>query len=343
MQRARPLAVLAHDHRAAGVPNNLFSFVWRTSGWHQPWLAAMSILAFLLGTVPLEIQRRIINDALKGGLLRRVLMLVALYMLVVLALGLVKLMLNLYRNWLGERAIRDLRGAVFASAVSEASERERIEGVQLSVLLDEAEPVGNFVGECFSQPVQQAGLLISVSAYLAYLQPLMAIVSLTVLVPQMALVAPIQAAINRRISRRIDILRALSGGVVVTAGAIDTDQSQHRRIDQVFRLNMSIYRLKFTLNFLTNVIAHSGTAAILGMGGYYVITGVTEVGTVVAFLAGLGQILQPWDELVTWYRDMASTRIKYRYLQNACAIGALGMMATVDPPAPDRELRPVRG
>ena len=88
MQLAPELAVVAHDHRAAGVPKNIFSFVWRTSGWHQPWLAAMSILAFLLGTVPLEIQRRIVNDALRGGLLRRVLMLVALYMLVVLTLGL---------------------------------------------------------------------------------------------------------------------------------------------------------------------------------------------------------------------------------------------------------------
>jgi ABC-type bacteriocin/lantibiotic exporter with double-glycine peptidase domain len=93
---------------------------------------------------------------------------------------------------------------------------------------------------------------------------------------------------------------------------------------------MSIYRLKFTMNFLTNLTVHLGTAAVLGLGGYFVIVGQTEVGTVVAFLSGLSQVLDPWDELVTWYRDMRATQVKYGLLQKASQIGALDWLPALD-------------
>ncbi|WP_425486939.1 hypothetical protein [Microvirga thermotolerans] len=41
------------------------------------------------------------------------------------------------------------------------------------------------------------------------------------------------------------------------------------------------------------------------------VRGRTEVGTVVAFIAGLGQINDPWGDLVNWFRDLKVTRTKY--------------------------------
>ncbi|MGC4056879.1 MAG: hypothetical protein QM743_02000, partial [Chitinophagaceae bacterium] len=40
-----------------------------------------------------------------------------------------------------------------------------------------------------------------------------------------------------------------------------------------------------------------GTAVILGIGGYLVIQGRTEIGTVVAFVAGLAKINNPCDDI----------------------------------------------
>jgi ABC-type multidrug transport system fused ATPase/permease subunit len=312
------------------VPASLFGFVWRISGRHQPWLAAVTVLVFLLGTVPLEIQRRIVNDAFKQSSIEQIVTLVIVYVLVILALGLLKLGLNLYRNWVSESAVRTLRNAVFCRPPGPSSERKWVEGVQLSVILEEAEPVGGFVGASLSQPLQQAGLLITVTAYLIYLQPWMALIIAGVLIPQIIVVATLQAAVNRRVSRRIGVLREMSRGIVTAEGAIDLDHSQHDRIGTVFGLNMSIYKLKFVMNFLTNLTAHLGTAAVLGLGGYLVVVGQTEVGTVVAFLSGLRQVLDPWDELVTWYRDMRATQIKYALLQAASEIGAMAWQPTSD-------------
>ena len=43
--------------------------------------------------------------------------------------------------------------------------------------LSEAEPIGAFVGSSVSEPLLQGGILISVFAYMVYLQPMMALVA----------------------------------------------------------------------------------------------------------------------------------------------------------------------
>ena len=60
-----------------------------------------------------------------------------------------------------------------------------------------------------------------------------------------------------------------------------------------------------------NLMHHLGICAILVLGGYWIIQGRTEVGTVVAFLSGLTQLNDPWGDLVNWYRDLRVTQTKY--------------------------------
>jgi ABC-type bacteriocin/lantibiotic exporter with double-glycine peptidase domain len=42
--------------------------------------------------------------------------------------------------------------------------------------------------------------------------------------------------------------------------------------------------------------------------------GRTEVGTVVAFISGLTKINDPWNDLVTFFRDMTNARVKYQLI-----------------------------
>jgi hypothetical protein len=55
-------------------------------------------------------------------------------------------------------------------------------------------------------------------------------------------------------------------------------------IDQVFALNMGIFRIKYALNLLMNVTYHCSVAAALGLGGYFAATGRIEAGSVVAIV-----------------------------------------------------------
>ena len=309
----------------ANVPRTLMSFVWRVSGWHQLVLIGMSGLVLLIEIAPLEIQRRVVNDAFKGGAFEPILALVGAYMAVTVAEGVLKLVLNIYRNWLGESAVRWLRQAVFEVAHGNGNRpvAAETEGIQLSIVLDEAEPVGGFVGVSVSEPVLQVGVLVVVTAYLIYLQPVMALVMAGVFIPQVLFVPVMQAAINRRIAHRVLLLRGLSTGIVGAGGARDADGAQQHRIQSVFATNMAIYWLKYTMNVLMNLMNHAGVATILALGGYFVVTGHTEIGTVVAFLSALAKVNDPWGELVTWYRDMRAAQVKYALVRDSAAIGAI--------------------
>jgi ABC-type bacteriocin/lantibiotic exporter with double-glycine peptidase domain len=84
---------------------------------------------------------------------------------------------------------------------------------------------------------------------------------------------------------------------------------------------MGIFKLKFTMNFLMNLMHHLGVATVLGVGGWYAAQGRIEVGTVVAFVSGLAKVNDPWGDVVNWYREM--TLVEMRYELVAEAMGAL--------------------
>jgi ABC-type multidrug transport system fused ATPase/permease subunit len=304
------------------LPGSLFRYIWTQGGLHQGGLAALSVAVFLLSAVPLEIQRRVVNDALLKGTFRSILWLAVAYVAVAIAQGALKLAMNVYRGWVSEKAVRHLRRTVTVS-VEVAGEAPSIpsaeaDGIEISMVLSEVEPVGAFIGSSVSEPLLQGGVLLSVFGYMIFLQPEMALICLAVLSPQVVFVPLMQHAMNVRARERIRILRDVSGGIVAHDHAEGSAIAlQNSRIDRVFTLNMVIYKLKFSMNFLMNGIYHLGIAAILAVGGWYVLQGRIEAGTVVAFLSGLAKVNEPWGDIVNWFREMTVSRVKYGLIADA--------------------------
>src|SRR5260370_31966279 len=83
---------------AAAIPGNVYRYVLNTSGWHQLALVVLTVAVFLLEIVPLELQRRIVNDLVKHREYRFVIVLCAVYAGTVLLQGGTKLVLNIYRS-----------------------------------------------------------------------------------------------------------------------------------------------------------------------------------------------------------------------------------------------------
>src|SRR5580704_19214881 len=71
----------------AEMPRNIFRYVLKTSGWHQLFLLLLTVGVFLLEVVPLELQRRIVNDLVKHRDYRLVIVLCAVYAGAVLRAG----------------------------------------------------------------------------------------------------------------------------------------------------------------------------------------------------------------------------------------------------------------
>jgi ABC-type multidrug transport system fused ATPase/permease subunit len=290
-------------------------YVIQSSGRHQLGLAALSAAVFGLSSVPLELQRRIVNDAIKTGATRTILWLAITYAGVALLEQLFKMALNIYRAWVSEDAVRTLRRTLEDIEESGLGEGDSV-GTHTAMAVAEAEPIGGFVGMAISEPLLQAGILVSVIGYMAWLEPWTLPLSAGFLLPQMLFVPALQGAINRRAGERIKTLRHLSGDIV------DTGVPAEAHVQRVFALNMGIYKLKFGMNLGMNMMYALSVAVALGVGGWFAVSGWIEVGTVVAVVSGLGKLNDPWGDLVSWGRELSVDSVKYRLF--ADAIGRQG-------------------
>jgi hypothetical protein len=118
-----------HEFNAApagALPRNVFRYVLGTSGLHQLFLLALTVSVFLLEVVPLELQRRIVNNLVKHRPFSWVVSLCAVYVGIVLVQGGTKLALNIYRGWVGERAKRELRRRVHTFVETGAHARDEL-------------------------------------------------------------------------------------------------------------------------------------------------------------------------------------------------------------------------
>ncbi len=154
----------------------------------------------------------------------------------------------------------------------------------------------------------------SVFGYLTWLNPFMSLVAFAAFSPQFVFVPLMQRAINRRVRQRIAVLRAASANVIDThAEAVRF--AREAQFDEVFKLNMWIFELKYSLNFLMNITLNLGTIGILALGGWYVVKGSADIGTIVAFVTGLRSVSSPWGSLVSWFQNAWVTSAKYDLLQ----------------------------
>jgi ABC-type bacteriocin/lantibiotic exporter with double-glycine peptidase domain len=82
---------------------------------------------------------------------------------------------------------------------------------------------------------------------------------------------------------------------------------------------LGIFRLKFTMNFLMNYLHHLGIAGVLLIGGWQVIEGKLDLGTVVAFISSLARINEPLGGIVDYFREVTSAQVKYQMIASALA------------------------
>lgn len=300
------------------LPRTIMGYVLSATGRHQIGLAALAVAVFLLSAVPLEFQRRIVNDLTEKHAFNNVLWLAVGYAGVALADQLLKMLLNIYRGWVAEDTVRSLRRTIVDADIGEeiASPSPVDAGVEIAMILEEAEPIGGFVALAVSQPLMQGGILVSVIVYIFTLQPYLALLGIAFFLPQVLFVPLMQRAINARARRRILTKREMSGTLVDARGE-SVAEAETVGIERIFSLNMGIYWLKYVMNLLMNLMHHLSVAVALCVGGWLTLEGRIEVGSVVAIVGGLGKLNDPWGDLVDWAREMSVVRVKYRLFAEA--------------------------
>lgn len=312
------------------LPRSLYRYVWRVSGSQQARLCALTSLVFPLSMAPLELQRLIVNEAVERADLNLLIKLGVAYIVVLLVHGSLKYLRNLYQGRIAEGVIRLLRKRISRSLHARQDEidddkvdRGRAdEGARVSMVASEAEQVGAFVGESLSFPLLQIGIFTSVAAYMFWVEPLVAGIAIGFFIPSLYIVPRLQRAINRHVEARTKLVRELGDHMVGRDNASGHDSRQaiegfDDHIDAVYRTRIRIYLLKYLMKFLNNLLGQLGPLSVVFVGGWMVIEGQTQIGTIVAFLSGYERVTDPARELLAFYRRLSQMRMQYRLVFEA--------------------------
>ena len=114
----RQVRELVRREDGCRLPSSIMGFVLWATGRHQAGPAMLSIAVFLLSAVPLELQRRIINDLTERRQFSEVLWLALGYASVALTNQVLEMLLNIYRSWVAESAVRSLRRTISEAALA---------------------------------------------------------------------------------------------------------------------------------------------------------------------------------------------------------------------------------
>jgi ABC-type multidrug transport system fused ATPase/permease subunit len=320
------------------MTRSLYRFIWEVSGRDQLRLCLLTGIVVGLTMVPLELQRRIVNDAVANGATSGLATLGAIYVVVLLLQGGLKYVLNVARGRIVETVTRSLRLHIverLGLRPHAAHDRVVDRGTVVSMLAAECEDVAGFVGESISTPFMEGGSAIAVLGYLAWVQPMIAALAVVVYLPQLIVVPRVQRRINRfarlhamlvrRLGDRFVRDHAAAAGGGQAHGAERAADAAGRRagfarlIDRTYTARMRVYRSKFFLTAFSNFLDALGPLVVLIAGGLLVIAGRAQVGTLVVFISGFQRIQDPWDQLVTFYRGVSIARVKYELIQRTLA------------------------
>jgi carbonic anhydrase len=213
-------------------------------------------------------------------------------------------------------------------------------GTLVTMLAAEAESVGEFAGSAIAEPLMLLGTLISVITFILASQPWLGVLVLGVVLPQAAIVTALQGRLNQRVRERVQSLRDASDRIS-DSDLARVEPEVIADFRDVFETERRIFLLKLSAKFGLTSITGAGAVGILFLGGWLVLNGRSDVGTVMASLTGLARIEGPWRELVGFFRNASTVRVKYAMLVRAITQresmegGAVDITHGVVPPMAD--------
>lgn len=305
------------------MPISVYRYIWSVSGRRQIVLCILTGIVIALTAAPLELQRRIVDDAFGPKNLGLLAIYCVLYLLLLLVQGATKYYLNVSRGRTVEIVSRLLRLKIFdylsGVAAKQHAHAAALRGSTVSMISSEAEDLAGFVGDSFSMPLQQGGTAVAVFGYLVWVNPLIAGFAALLYLPQLFIVPPTQHGINRNAVAYARTLRHV-GNIVVDlthdgSGDGGTALRFKRMVNRAFDLRIRIYRMKFFLTALGNFLDALGPLIVFAVGGWLVIHGRIPVSTIVVFISGVQKVSDPWDELITFYRTASNNQAKYELIR----------------------------
>ena len=261
-----------------------------------------------------------------------------MFLLLVIINGLFKFYINTYKGRLGERMLRRIRFELVDRVLRfPPNQFKRVKSAEVATMVkDEVEPLGGFIGDAFVQPALLGG------------QALTAMVFIMVQNFWLGLIA---AGHRRRAGRphpaacgggsdrarpRAPAHRARAGRTGrrdrrrhrrhphPTTRRTTSAPTSRRRLGRIFKIRYDLYQWKFLVKFLNNFLAQVTPFLFYAIGGYLALQGRLDVGQLVAVIAAYKDLPGPIKELIDWDQQRVRTcRSNTRRLSSSSRVDRL--------------------
>lgn len=313
----------------------IFGYIYHYSKAQQIKLLFFTMFSFPFLYGSLDLPKTIINKAIGGkegsyelfgfemGQLGYLWTLCGLFLALVFVNGGFKYFINVYRGVMAERMLRRLRYQLIERVLRFPLPHFRniSQGEIVSMVTAETEPLGGFIGESFSLPLFQGGILITILTFMFIQDPVMGIAAISLYPLQAYLIPKLQRRVNLLGKERVKNVRKVSerlGEMVTGVSDIHANDTAHyeladfsQRLGVIYNIRREIYRKKFFIKFLNNFLAQLTPFFFFSIGGYLVIQGDLTLGGLVAILAAYKDLSPPWKDLLSYYQRMEDAKIKF--------------------------------
>jgi len=245
------------------------------------------------------------------------------FLMLVIINGLFKLQINTQKGRMGERMLRRLRYELFDRCMRFPQIHFRkVKPAEVATMIkDEVEPLGGFIGDAFVQPAFLGGQALTALAFILVQSVWLGSVAIAILLVQAIVIPKLRRKVLLLGKERQLTARALAGRVAETIdGSPDIhihDTSNWERADivarlgKIFLIRFELYQRKFAVKFLNNLLAQITPFLFYLVGGYLALTGRLDIGQLVAVIAAYKDLPGPIKELIDWDQQRQDVQIKY--------------------------------
>ncbi len=342
------------------MESNIFRYTWRYSRRDQIWLLLVVVASLPFYFLSLDLPKSIVNGPIQGqgfssptdtetvmriafdlpgwlfgggeivlfgglefGRVSTLIYLCVLFLFFVLVNGYFKLYISTFKGRLGERMLRRMRFQLIDTLLRfPLPQFRRLRSSEIATMVkDEVEPLGGFIGDAFVQPAYLMSQAITAMVFILMQSVTLGLVAGGIVAVQIVLIP--------RLRRRLLVLgrarqltaRQLAGRVgevvegIVGIRVNDTSNWERaeivNRLARIFFIRFDIYQWKFLVKFINNLLAQVTPFIFYLVGGYLAITGRLDIGQLVAVIAAYKDLPSPLKDLIDWDQQRLDVQVKY--------------------------------
>lgn len=237
--------------------------------------------------------------------------------------GWFKLYINTYKGKSGERVLRRLRYEMFDRVLRFPVWRARQAKPSevAGIIKDEVDPLSEFIGDAFSAPLFLAGQALTALVFLFAQNTLFGVLTVATIGVQVWIIPRLRRRLLELGKQRQLTARAMAGRIGEVIQGIDdvhlNDTSNlaradmSRRLSDIFFIRLDLFKRKFSVKFLNNLLMQLLAVLYYAIGGYFVISGRLDLGALVASIAAYKDLPTPVKGLIDWDQQRLMAQQRY--------------------------------